>query len=575
MVQMIPDIISPEIKSTAEKNLFSRFRSTETPNKVVILHSLGVAEHVNNIFGEIDFVVICREGFLCMEVKGGAVERSNGFWSYTNRYGKRESKSTGPFFQAQGNMQSLRKYMVTRFGENHPYSRAQYANCVLMPDCSFTHEGLDIIPDILFDSRSGCRLNDIIKWSFAYWKNELIRAHGFSGGSLTDDQIDEAAKLLRGDFHFVPSLKDVVYNTYQELLALTDEQYDVLEALEENPRVLISGLAGTGKSVLAVEQCKRALRCNRSVLYLCYNRNMARYVNHQFEKESLEGESATLHAMMDKICGIRHEEHDSYYYQTVLPQRFLQTDEQVRQFDLVVIDEAQDLINPVYLRCIARLVKGGLESGHWAIYYDPNQNIYNHESEMTDELPRLKTLSVCYALTVNCRNTKEIANTNTLITNIPQVNRIKASGPKVEQIPYRTVDDEWDRILHLIEQLHDEGIRNGDIVILSAYNVENGKCVFNGRKLPASLGKLKTEGRMWGAKQDELRFSTIHAFKGLEAKVVIFADLDDFTEASRKLLNYVAISRAEALLYIFYSEQLEEDRQMMMRNGYVKLIQTL
>ena len=73
MVQMIPDIISKEIKSTAEKNLFAQFRNTELREKVVILHSLGVAEHVNNIFGEIDFVIISKEGFLCVEVKGGAV----------------------------------------------------------------------------------------------------------------------------------------------------------------------------------------------------------------------------------------------------------------------------------------------------------------------------------------------------------------------------------------------------------------------------------------------------------------------------------------------------------------------
>ena len=52
-----------------------------------------------------------------------------------------------------------------------------------------------------------------------------------------------------------------------------------------------------------------------------------------------------------------------------------------------------------------------------------------------------------------------------------------------------------------------------------------------------------------------------------------FADVDSLTEASRKLLNYVAISRAETLLYVFYSNKVEEDRQSLMVKGYAKLNQ--
>ena len=71
MVKMIPDLISEEIKSDAEKHLFREFRNHVSNEKYIILHSLALSEHVNNIFGEIDFVVICSRGVLCIEVKGG------------------------------------------------------------------------------------------------------------------------------------------------------------------------------------------------------------------------------------------------------------------------------------------------------------------------------------------------------------------------------------------------------------------------------------------------------------------------------------------------------------------------
>lgn len=573
MIQMIPDVISPEIKSTAEKNLFSEFRGYSIDEKTIVLHSLGVAEHSNNIFGEIDFVIICPDGFLCVEVKGGIVERTSGNWTFTNRYGKRETKPEGPFVQAQGNMQSLRNYMIRKFGKGHPFCQAQYATCVLMPDCRFNNDGFDIVRDVLFDRSRGCDLKTIIRDSFDYWRNDCEVKHGFRGGTLTDSEIQQAADLLRGDFRFVPSLKDVINDTYKELLALTDEQYEILESLEDNPRLLISGLAGTGKSVLAVEQCKRASRCGKSVLYLCFNKNMAQYVNNQFEKEFLSAEASTLHQVMQRNCGSKCDDMDATYFSIVLPQRFLDDSCHVREYDLVVIDEGQDLINGLYLQCIGKLIKGGLAKGSWAVFYDPNQNIYNRSSEMASQLPRLKSMATSYNLTVNCRNTKEIANANTLMTNIPQVNRVKASGPQVEQYSYESLEDERSQIYALIERLKDDGVRNNDVVILSAYSLNNPKCFLCEKGIPSKLGRLKTGGKMWSAKIDEIRFSTISAFKGLESKVLILADVDSFAEESRKLLNYVAISRAEIALFVFYSSASEDERQSMILSGYPKIKQ--
>ena len=100
MIEMIPNLLSPEIKSQAEKNLFHEFRNCDTDDYYIILHSLGLSEHVNNIFGEVDFVVICPQGVLCIEVKGGEVSCHKGVWSFINRYGKKTEKTEGPFQQA-------------------------------------------------------------------------------------------------------------------------------------------------------------------------------------------------------------------------------------------------------------------------------------------------------------------------------------------------------------------------------------------------------------------------------------------------------------------------------------------
>ena len=57
MIEMIPDLLSPEIKSQAEKNLFNEFRECKTDEHYIILHSLGLSEHVNNIFGVVRKII--------------------------------------------------------------------------------------------------------------------------------------------------------------------------------------------------------------------------------------------------------------------------------------------------------------------------------------------------------------------------------------------------------------------------------------------------------------------------------------------------------------------------------------
>ena len=63
------------------------------------------------------------------------------------------------------------------------------------------------------------------------------------------------------------------------------------------------------------------------------------------------------------------------------------------------------------------------------------------------------------------------------------------------------------------------------------------------------------------------RFYTAQAFKGLEAQVVIYLDIEGFKSNDERMLNYVAMSRARTLLEVFYDQSLEKDRQEMMINA--------
>lgn len=55
MAIMIPSVISPEVKSPAERKIFEWFQSVPGTDDWIVLHSMGITTHNKVIYGEIDF----------------------------------------------------------------------------------------------------------------------------------------------------------------------------------------------------------------------------------------------------------------------------------------------------------------------------------------------------------------------------------------------------------------------------------------------------------------------------------------------------------------------------------------
>ena len=87
---------------------------------------------------------------------------------------------------------------------------------------------------------------------------------------------------------------------------------------------MVSGVADAGKTLIAMEQARRAYWEGKSVLYLCYNHNIAQYVQYQFEKDRVYIEAVTLHAFMMRTCGIEWSPNLSqHFYEKELPATFI------------------------------------------------------------------------------------------------------------------------------------------------------------------------------------------------------------------------------------------------------------
>jgi hypothetical protein len=582
---MIPPFCDEKTVSDGERKLFRAFQNMK--GDYTILHSLGIAQHRDKIFGEIDFVILCSEGVLCLEVKGGRVYRKDGVWVFVNRNGEEHPKAEGPFRQVLSAMFSLRDHLKRHFGSGDPLVECLYACGVMFPDMPFAQKGPEIIDEIVFDSRgSQNELGIYIDRVFTYWREQLRTRHGFAGVGLSQSQIVRLEKYLRGDFGFVPSLGYIVEKTEERLLALTEEQMDRLAMASENPRILLKGGAGTGKTLLSMEFARRSALAGRKVLYLCYNRNLSRHLRNIIEKGSPEVEDQILVSSFHGYISreLRSAEmpplntgSDQEFYEKALPEAFLEMRQSLKKepiFDTLVLDEGQDLLSLEYIVCLDALLKGGMRDGHWHICYDPNQNIYN--LQLQEGLEIIKDLHpVLLELDTNCRNTRPVGIYNTLLTGIPPARFYRVDGESVTRIAYENFEDERKKVVKTVSRLTGQGVRAGSIYLLSKYRLSNS-CLGDEGAF-GDIGEIRdiTDLNPRYLLENRIKFCTIHGFKGLEAPVVLVLDVEGLQETDARSLNYAAMSRATSLLSIFYNRSVESEMQYMITSSapLLKIIQ--
>ena len=549
MPTFIPPYLGEEIKSNAEKKMYDVLQQLNMKNAYV-LHSLGLPKHQSKIYGEIDFVVVCERGIACLEIKGGRVECREGKWLFTDRYGVEREKPEGPFAQVSGNMFSLKQILSQRFSNIPQLKNVLVACGVVFPDIEFKSRGQEIIPEIIFDKT----MEDITEYMnrmFDYWESRQHK--GVS--KLPPAVIQELVNYLRGEFSFIPSLADRLDGIEKRLVRLTAEQARVMDALGMNEHLLIEGTAGTGKTLLAVDFAVKQAEQGKKVLYLTFNKNLSNGISGQIgDYENLR--VINLHALFGEYVEVDAEqvkEDPKKYFGETFADAFYDyisnlSKEQLAplQYDLLVMDEGQDIIKENYLCSLDYLLKGGFEKGHWAIFYDEKQNIYNPAYQEGMELLQSYHCTK-FKLFVNCRNTVQIGTYSANASGFAMTEYLKENGEEVQKITYSDEADYGKQIREILKKLKAEKVAMRDVMFLAPKKYKNSRLYEAGIEA-MEVGEDEE-------KENLPRFATIQGYKGLDSKVVILCDVDDILDKNYSKFIYIAATRARTLLYIVGSEE--------------------
>ena len=290
---MLPPQAAEKTESSAELRMFRRIRD-ELSDEWTAIHSLGLTSHRAKPWAEIDFVLVGPDGVYCLEVKGGRIARVDGEWLFTNRRDQTTRKHEGPFAQVGSASATLHR----ESRENVPSAtRVRVSYGVVTPDIVFDVEGPDVEPEIVYDARDLEKpFAAYVKRLVEYWGGRLARS-ARDPQPVTPAQRSAIVHHLRGDFDLRPSLRAQIGFVNEELLRLTVDQYEVLDGLVDNPRVLVRGSAGSGKTLLAVEEARRQAKQGRRVLLCCFNRMLGQFLG-RTASDQPGIDARTIHSLM-------------------------------------------------------------------------------------------------------------------------------------------------------------------------------------------------------------------------------------------------------------------------------------
>jgi hypothetical protein len=547
---MYPAAIADDHGSRAERRIFAKLRD-ETPDSWTALHSVGLANHSAKPWAEIDFVVVASEGEFCLEVKGGEIEHRRGQW-FTNGQPLKQS----PFAQAGGGASALYDYLAGRV----PDVRSSFVgHGVLFPDTRFDPDMPEVEHALVYDDRDLVRpLSAYLARLADYWRERLrARRGGNWPETLTPAARTRIVREIAPDFDLVPSLHARVSRVEEELVRLTERQKELLVGLVDEPRVVVKGGAGTGKTLLACEEAVRLARDGRQTTFLCYGSRLADHV-----RKALHGHGvavAHIHGLMgtlisdaqlrNQLPAVDAQDLFDIYY----PQLGIDALAQLGRLgsvEALVLDEGQDLLKPTYVQFFDALLNGETSSGTWRLFYDPNQDIFMGGTP--SELEQLEMFATGYRLTRNCRNTREIALATTFVSGVRLAETLVVDGPDVVEEWGAATKDLQKCVSRVLREWLDRGLEPEQITILSARTYEHSLVgSIDPARLPRRIVDI-TRGD--SPDTSRIRFSTIAGFKGLEADAILLVDIDEMTRTDRLALLYTGASRAKSVLGLVMSE---------------------
>ena len=471
-------------------------------------------------------------------------DSSNGQWHSIDRRNKKHFIKN-PADQAKNAKYSL----LTKIKESTSIPFVSNGHSVFFPDIanikSITRSDL---PAVLIGSSKD--LTGIKSWAEGALKYWIDESNG--KGKLDRTGVEKFKKVFARSFEVKPLVSAKLLEQEENRLKLTENQIQILDMLRKSRRISISGGAGTGKTVLAVEKAKRLASEGFKTLLTCYNRQLSDSL--AIICQDIENlEVMSFHQLcyyriqyVQKTSGrdLLDEANSTYpgankmdvHYPVALSYSIDVLQE--HQYDAIVCDEGQDFKEEYWLPI--EMLLSDYENSPLYIFFDDNQNLYSKASTFPIQGHPV-------SLVTNCRNTQQIHDISYQYYQGEEVLPPNNIGDDIKVIATPTIHQQAKKIHgQVVNLIASESVSPEDITILILDNM-NKKTYFD------LLGNLPLPGNATWLEEDikgpnNVLLETVHRFKGLESQIVFLWGLGGSFDNNELL--YVGLSRAKSLLYL-------------------------
>lgn len=563
MARLIPSLVDDRTPP-GERDVFNMLAAG--PDDWVALHSLDLAPWNRGLRTEIDFVVIVPDtGLVCVEVKSHEeICFEDGRWSPP------EIKRS-PFKQASDG----RHTFYRRLRDLAPqFKKVPVVHCCIFPRSTFNVQpNLSVQPWELIDGRrfrafaSGQDFCADLKVRMRH----SIQTDGNLqpiAGSLSKNQIESIINCCLPVRRRCPDAREEILRREEQIeKAIREQQKPVLGLAELNDRLVVSGGAGTGKTLIAMEVARRAAEKGRRVALLCYNQLVGEWMRQRMDQINPALPNLVVGRairVMAELTGLEIPSDPSReFWETGLPQlleeRLTDADfNATASFDYLVIDEAQDFLARSRLwECLTQFLDRGLERGAFALFGDFDNQVLSEYDVMDKTLSALNVSAMPsrWRLTENCRNYRIVGETAVRLSGFKKnvYSGYMRAGGNVQNYDIFFYDyerEQLNKLGQLLKEFKTCGYKPSEITILSFRSSD-----------ACAAAQLKKEGfklrPVWQAGECT-GYTTIHAFKGMENKVVILTDLV-FGEADfHRHLFYTGMTRATESVRILCNKDSQE-----------------
>ena len=554
MARMLPSVDASHLEHASETPVYVALRD-QLGDDYFVLHSYPWLRPWRGdalVEGEADFVVLHpTRGLLVLEVKGGEAIRHDGYrWFRDTKDGPREFQD--PFKQAQRNMHALLDIVSERSGGRIGKRDLVHGYSVVLPHLDY--EGAPpphADRAIIISRRNLPFMGQAIETAFEAWTHQpKVLSQGRFQMLLND--------CLMPQFRVFRAVGPDILQAVDRLLELTETQAQVFAGLYGQDRVLVEGVAGSGKTFLALHRALAFAREGKRTLFVCFNRELAAWIRRQVKEDPTTGEFRDLltvnhfHGLASDLAaeagidlrpvggGPRNDAFWNDEVPDLMEQAVLDLDmagQRVR-FDAMVVDEAQDFsLGWWYALTQSLLAESG---GPLYAFMDPNQSLRGEVQRPDIEF------GARFQLTINCRNTKRIAAASASILNLqPGVFARAPAGNSLRVLRVGSSRQQKGVVMQELRSLmRRDDVAPGQIAVIGPAAKQNGSVA----DLPEIDGvPLVTSAEEW-RDGGGILVTTARSFKGLEADVVILYDLGGFGQLFRREDLYVACTRAKVLL---------------------------